>query len=161
MSDCARHMQPAESERERERAESSALAKPYYFLSHVPGWVLRAERAGRQQCARDLYKKASHPESQPAALRVVLLSARAMRVCFVLAGAHTPCMASTHIFISESGAYLHLKAAAATGLRALSLSEVIVSGAHCTTCGLWCLYVAIRLILFKAKIFVYALQIRL
>jgi hypothetical protein len=102
-------------------------------------WVMCAERAGGSS-AREIYTKkhlTQQRRAEPAG-STVLLSARAMRVCFVLAGAHTPCM----------------KAAAASGLRALSLSEVIVSGAHCT-CGLWCLYVAIGLILFKAKIFVY------
>ena len=158
MSDCARRMQPPESERERERAESSALAsaKPYYFLSHVPrrlGAVRWASR--RQQCARDLYKKASHPAAQGRASRQHCVVECARDACLLCTRRRAHTMHAQQIYKRERrGAYLHLKAAAASGLRALSLSEVIVSGAHCT-CGLWCLYVAIGLILFKAKIFVY------
>lgn len=125
MSDCARRMQPAEREKSavREQRTRSIL----FSESCTPAgcWA-------RQQCARqrDLYKKASHPAGSTARSLCVCCWECWMRVCFVLAGAHT-----THMDASESGAYLHLKAAA-TGLRrALSLSEVIVSGAHCTCAG--------------------------
>jgi hypothetical protein len=119
-------------------------------------WVLCAERAGGSS-AREIYTKkhlTQQRRAEPASRQHCVVEC-ARDACLLCTRRRAHTMHAQQIYKRERrGAYLHLKAAAASGLRALSLSEVIVSGAHCT-CGLWCLYVAIGLILFKAKIFVY------